>query len=276
MYKEDMREFPPPPSSTSSEVRNIPIQFIDANPYQPRQVFDQDKLQHLAENIKQEGILQPVILIQDNDRFTLVAGERRVRAAKLAGISAVPAIVKDLSKSDTLRIALIENIQRDDLNALEEAMAYRILIKHFGYTQEQCAKKVGRDRSSVSNIIRLLSLPTEIKTDLLHKRLSAGHCRALLSLPSRELMLEARKIILKKDLNVRQSEILCKSLPIKPDKTTKTISLDAEMEQLVTALRERLKTKVRVAGSSNKGKIEISYFSSAELDRILALIGYTS
>lgn len=253
------------------QIYAISVDMIDANPKQPRQMFNTDSLQEMANSIKREGVLQPVILTQKNERYTVVAGERRVRASRLAGLTSVPALVRELTATDALHIALIENVQRQDLNALEEALAYQTLIEDYGYTQEQCAQKVGKERSSVSNIIRLLALPAEIKQDLMFGRLTMGHCRALLSLPTEELMLEARKIVLKKELSVRQTEALCRRYA--PTETKKPRLVDSTLDHLASGLRDHLRTKVRVSGSENRGRIEISYFSAKELERIINLIG---
>lgn len=251
----------------------VALDKLEPGPYQPRLTFDDQQLQEMAASIKRDGVLQPIILTRKDDHYNIVAGERRVRAARLAGLKSVPALIKDLSAADMLRVALIENVQRSDLNAIEEATAYQVLINDFGLTQEQCAKQIGKDRSSVSNALRLLALPLEIKTDLMQRRLSMGHCRALLSLPSNALMLEARQLILKKNLSVRQTELLCRSMPSRNKKNT---SRAAELDHLAEGLRTHLQTRVRVSGSGSKGRIEISYFSAAELDRLLNLMGCSS
>ena len=249
----------------------VALEKLEPGPYQPRLSFDEQELQEMATSIRRDGVLQPIILTRKDDRYSIVAGERRVRAARIAGLKSVPAIIKDLSSTDMLRVALIENVQRSDLNAIEEATAYQVLIDDFGLTQEQCAKQIGKDRSSISNALRLLALPLEIKTDLTQRRLSMGHCRALLSLPSTAMMLEARQLVLRRNLSVRQTEILCRGLPSKNKKNTS--STEAELDHLAEGLRTHLQTRVRVSGSGSKGRIEIYYFSAAELDRILNLMG---
>lgn len=261
-------------SSEQQQIFLVALDKLAPGPYQPRLAFDDQQLREMAASIRRDGVLQPIILTRKDECYSIVAGERRVRAARLAGLQSVPAIIKDLSAADMLRIALIENVQRSDLNAIEEATAYQVLIDDFGLTQEQCAKQIGKDRSSVSNALRLLTLPLEIKTDLMQQRLSMGHCRALLSLPNKALMLEARRLILKKNLSVRQTETLCRSLPPRHKKNGDNSV--AELDHLAEGLRTRLQTRVRVSGSGNKGRIEISYFSAAELDRILNLIGCSS
>ncbi|MDE3269995.1 MAG: ParB/RepB/Spo0J family partition protein [Pseudomonadota bacterium] len=264
------------PASTVSVIQVV-ISSIDANPYQPRQYFDEDKLQKMADSIKKDGVLQPVILtpsgIANNGRYCVVAGERRVQAATMAGLTSIPAIIKSMSDADTLRIALIENIQRSDLNAVEEATAYSVLIENFGFTHEQCAEQIGRERSTVSNLLRILKLPAEIRNDLVHERMSLGHCRALLALSTVEAMLAVRKQVLQKGLNVRQTELLCKSLCNDEDDATKPKAANPDLEHLAAGLRDHLRTKVRVSGSGSRGKIEISYFSPSELERITALLG---
>ena len=267
-------------SCTNSKLRHVPpaaqqvflvaLDKLEPGPYQPRLTFDDQQLQEMAASIRRDGVLQPIILTRKDERYSIVAGERRVRAARIAGLKSVPAVIKDLSAADMLRVALIENLQRSDLNAIEEATAYQALINDFGFTQEQCANQIGKDRSTISNALRLLALPLEIKTDLRQRRLNMGHCRALLSLPSSALMLEARQLILKKNINVRQTELLCRSLPSKHKKNTSNV---AELDHLAEGLRTHLQTRVRVSGSGSKGRIEISYFSAAELDRILNLMG---
>ena len=255
----------------AQQIFLVALTKLEPGPYQPRLSFDDQELQEMAASIRRDGVLQPIILTRQDDRYSIVAGERRVRAARLAGLKSVPAIIKDLSAADMLRVALIENVQRSDLNAIEEATAYRALIDDFGLTQEQCAQQIGKDRSSVSNALRLLALPLEIKTDLMQRRLTMGHCRALLSLPNTTLMLEARQLVLRKHLSVRQTEMLCRNLPAKNKRHTS--GSEAELDHLAEGLRTHLQTRVRVSGSGSKGRIEISYFSAAELDRILNLMG---
>lgn len=257
-------------------IRRISPDDIEPNPHQPRKVFNQDELLELANSLKVDGIVQPLIVAKSDrpNKYVLIAGERRWRASKLAGLGQIPVIVKDVTSDDMLRIALIENIQRADLNALEEAQAYASLINDFGLTQEQCAKKVGKDRVTVTNFLRLLTLPKEVQDDLLENRLTMGHGRALLSLEDKRLILRARDIVVKKKLSVRQTEQLCKRMktgdPQKPGATAKTA---ADLEYLAENLRSHLRTKVKFSGTGARGRIEISYFSAAELERVLTLIG---
>lgn len=261
---------------TPSQLPNlIETSKIIANPNQPRKIFDSAELRELALSIKQDGIIQPLIVSKsvDGNTYELVAGERRLRAAKLAGVEKVPVVLKEGSPEDLLRMALIENIQRSDLSIIEEAMAYDSLIKEFGLTQEACARKVGKDRSSIANAIRILSLPAPVQSKLANKKLMMGHGRALLSLGSPEKMIEVSEIVEKKELSVRQTEQLCKQYK----NTSKTSDKNSgkqnrDLMYIADNLRNHLRTKVKLNGSGSRGKIEISYFSAGELERILGLI----
>lgn len=250
---------------------------IEANPHQPRKVFRQEDLISLSNSLKIDGVVQPLIVSRSEKagKYTLIAGERRWRASKMAGLQTVPVILKEVTSDDMLRIALIENIQRADLNVIEEAHAFASLINDFGLTQEQCSKKVGKERATVTNTLRLLTLPKEIQDDLLEERLSMGHGRALLSLEDKKLMLRARDIVVKKQLSVRQTEQLCKRIKKgdSPEKAASPIRASADLDYLAETLRSHLRTKVKLSGSGARGKIEISYFSASELERILGLIG---
>lgn len=248
---------------------------IIANPNQPRKHFNSQELEDLASSIKKDGVLQPIIVSRKGQDYILIAGERRLRASKLAGMSKIPVIVKEINQEEYLRIALIENIQRSDLNVVEEAQAYDALIKEHGLTQEACASAVGKERSTVTNTLRLLSLPLEIQDDLINKKLSMGHARALLGLESKEKILAAKKIVLERELNVRQTEQLCKSFK-KGEKSLEN-QRDAkksnDLQHLAENLRAHLRTKVRLTGNGTRGTIVLSYFSSNELERILGLVG---
>lgn len=262
------------------EIVRIAVENIDPNPNQPRKIFDDQALRDLASSVKRDGVLQPILVTraQEDGRFLVVAGERRLRASKLAGLQTVPAIVREAVPNDLLRLALIENIQRADLNALEEAQAYSSLIHDYGLTQEQCADRVGKERSTVTNMLRLLQLPGEIQDDLTAGRLSMGHGRAILSLEDKKFMLRCRDMVLKKGLSVRQTEQLCKTFRGSPKSESppgKLVRDEADLQYVTESLRTYLHTKVRVAGSASRGKIEISYFSAAELERILRLMGHT-
>jgi len=258
-------------------VVEIPTESIEVNPHQPRRIFKDQELQSLAASIRVDGVIQPVTVTLGSGagKYTLIAGERRLRASKLAGLDRIPAIIREpMTDQEQLRVALIENIQRQDLNVLEEAEAYQSLIEDFGLTQEQCAEKVGKERSTVANILRILLLPKEVRDDLVENRLTMGHGRALLALEDRKLILRARDIIIKKGLNVRQAEQLVKSYKSPASQTAGRLGKDvADLEYLAEALRASLKTKVKISGTGGKGKIEVSYFSASELERLLGMMG---
>lgn len=267
------------PANFEAEILRLPISSIESNPYQPRKVFDEQALKDLSASLKQDGLLQPIVVARSDEtagKYIIVAGERRWRASKLAGFDTIPAVIKDKASDDMLRLALIENIQREDLNVIEEAEAYAALIKDYGLTQEQCADRVGKERSSVTNSLRLLSLPRELQDDIVEGRLTMGHGKALLSLEEKKLILRARDIVIKKGLSVRQTEQLCKSFrdPKGKDKSPNAIKDEADLAYVTESLRGYLHTKVRIAGNTSRGKIEVSYFSAAELERILRLMGH--
>ena len=230
------------------------------------------------QSLKQDGLLQPIIVTKDDDgRYVIVAGERRWRASKLAGFETIPAIVREGVADDLLRLALIENIQRADLNIIEEAEAYASLIRDYGLTQEQCADRVGKERSTVANTLRLLALPREIQDDIMDQRLTMGHGRAILSLEEKKLMLRCRDIVIKKGLSVRQTEQLCKTFkdPKKVAGSRRDIKEDADLNYITESLRSYLAHEGAPRRQHQRaGKIEISYFSAAELERILKVIGH--
>jgi ParB family chromosome partitioning protein len=249
----------------------VPIEEISPGKMQPRKDFDEKNLKDLALSIKEKGILQPPIVQSKNGGYEIIAGERRWRAAQIAGLNKIPVIIKDLSASDALEVALIENIQRKDLNPIEEASAYKRLIDDYKLTQETLSKKVGKDRSSLANYLRLLKLPQLIKQDLVNGTLSMGHARALLALLVQEKLLEIRNSIVKKRLSVRETEALINKTnnhKKKPDKKSKNIFI-ADLEN---KLQKSFGTRVNIKTSNKGGKIEISFFSNNDLNRIIKMI----
>jgi ParB family chromosome partitioning protein len=271
---------PEPPKAGS--VTEILIENIVVNPHQPRRVFRDQELQSLAASIKVDGVIQPVTVTRTSTpgKYMLIAGERRLRASKIAGATKIPAVIREpMTEQEQLRIALIENIQRQDLNVVEEAEAYHSLISDFGLTQEQCADKVGKERSTVANILRILQLPREVQDDLVEGRLTMGHGRALLGLEDKKAILRARDIVIKKSMSVRQTEQLCKSykegstLDGASAGSPKT-SQAADLGYIADGLRASLRTKVKLTGTGSKGRIEVSYFSAVELERLLSAMGY--
>ena len=248
-------------------LAHIPLDRISANPYQPRKIFNEQSLDDLTRSVREHGIVQPLVVTRTADnRYRLIAGERRFRAAQKAGLQSVPAVIKDLQKEgDALQIALIENIQREDLNPIEEANAYHQLHDEFGLTQEEISRRVGKERSTVANFLRLLKLPETVKQRLASGQLSMGHARALLSLDSARKQEQLADRIVKNSLNVRQTEMLASTspAPTKREKPKDVFTRDAE-EKLTKALR----TKVNIDRKRRGGVIHIRFSSEDDLIRI--------
>lgn len=254
-------------------IQEINIDEIVVNNKQPRKDFDEEKLEELAASMEQHGVLQPVILRKIGRGYELVAGERRWRAAAKAGIKKIPAVVKELSDGDVLEIALIENLQREDLNPIEEASAYKQLMDEFGLTQEELAKRVGKSRSQIANTLRLLNLEEEILKFIFEGKLTAGHARALLSIEDKKLRYGLAKKISNEGLSVRQAEQLAQNLLQKKEKkSARQTTISPIMSDIAEKLQQSLGTKVRIRGSEKRGKIEIEFYSSEELERILEVI----
>ncbi|MCL2761324.1 MAG: ParB/RepB/Spo0J family partition protein [Desulfuromonadales bacterium] len=258
-------------SQSDSNYFLCAIEEIKPNPAQPRKIFSVEKLEELAVSIRENGIIQPLIVCRKSDYYELIAGERRWRAAQKAGLYEVPVVIQDVSEDIAFEMALIENIQREDLNVIEEAEAYKSLIDRSGLSQEELAKRVGKNRSTVANALRLLKLPVEIQDDIVSERLTMGHARALLSLDKSENIKSVRNEIIKKDLTVRGTEAFVRRMKTsKPVKKVKKNSI--ELNDLVERLKKYFKAKVLISSSSRGGKIEISYGSKEELERIIDLL----
>ncbi|WGL61427.1 ParB/RepB/Spo0J family partition protein [Pigmentibacter sp. JX0631] len=254
-------------------IEYIPIKNIEPLEEQPRTFFDPESLDELAQSIRTYGILQPVIVyLDENEKIKIIAGERRWKAAQIAGLEKIPCLVRDLNDHSSLELALIENIQREALSAVEEAQTYKKLLEEHNYTQETLASRIGKNRATISNTIRLLSLPDKILDDLNLKIISPGHARALCAIENQKLQLKAHSIIVKKKLSVRQAEELIKSLKL--DKTHKTLtdSISPDLRYICDQYKGHLGTKVKITGDTNKGKIEISYYTLDDLERISELI----
>jgi len=251
----------------------IPLAELESNPLQPRRHFDQAALEELASTIKAHGVLTPVVVRRSAGGYQIVAGERRIRAARLAGLTRVPAIVREASNAQALEMALVENLQREDLNPLEAAEAYQRLIEEFGLTQEEVAQRVGRDRSSVANALRLLRLPRRIREDIAAGSLSEGHARALLGLERQADQLKARDRIVAKGLSVRAAEALVRRLKRGDGKgAPRPAAANPNLQALEEQLRQVLGTKVRIARTGPGGIIEISFFSDEDLTRLVELL----
>jgi ParB family chromosome partitioning protein len=262
-----------------SEIKEIDISLIEANPYQPRANFDPDKLQELADSIKEHGIVQALVVSPDNGKYTLIAGERRFRAAKLAGLNKVPAIVRPFDRSEMLEIALIENIQREDLNPVEEAMAYRRLMDEFGFTQEKLANRIGKSRSAVANTLRLLILPDPIKEALSKGIITAGQVRPILGITDQKVQQELGKIIIDQGLTAREVERLVagqgkKSVSEKRGKEEVKDEpvIDPVKEELVAMLQRHLGTRVKIKQGYKGNYIEIHFYGEEDLERLVSLL----
>ena len=258
------------------DVKKIKITQIEPNKTQPRTDFDEEKIAELAESIKEYGIIQPIVVkLNKNGFYTIIAGERRWRASRLAGLKEIPAVIKDVSEQTEKEITLIENIQRENLNSLEEAAGIKELMDVYGLTQDDVAKKIGRSRSAVANILRLLNLPKEIQELLKEEKLTQGHARALLSLENGVLAQEIAKKVIAEEMSVRQLENYIASLT-KEKKVKKPTKEEIEIARSIKALEESLSselgTKIRIINKKNKGKIEIPYSSTEDFERIIALI----
>jgi ParB family chromosome partitioning protein len=252
-------------------VQEIRINDVEPNSNQPRKSFDDEKLKNLADSIKKHGIVQPIIVKKNEGSYTIVAGERRWRAAKIAGLNMVPVIVKDFSDKQVMEVALIENIQREDLNPIEEAEAYERLIKEYNMTQEEISVTVGKSRPAIANSLRLLNLVDSVKKYLVSGELSSGHARALLAIEDKNLQEKAAEEIIEKRYNVRDTEKLVKQSLLKKEKK-KTKRFEAEISAIEERLKEILGTKVRLIDNKNKGKILIEYYSNEERERIIDLV----
>lgn len=262
-----------PTRKDEAGIVEIPLVEIRPSAFQPRKRFDDNKLDELANSIRAQGVLAPVIVRQAPGGYELVAGERRVRAAERAGLERVPAVIREISNAGMLEVALIENLQREDLNPIEEAEVYRRLTEEFDLTQEDVATRVGRDRASIANTLRLLKLPMKVQEDLIEGVLSAGHGRALLALEGRDLQLKARDAVIKHGLSVRATELFVKRLKAAPSAQRRILRRQAPaLARAEEQLRRALATKVRIVRSGRRGRIEVEFYSEEDLDRLVQKI----
>ena len=269
-----------PDNNGNEAILRVPINKVEGNPDQPRKSFDQLSLKELSESIKEKGVIQPIIVEKKNGSYMIIAGERRFRASKLAGLEEIPVIVKDFSENEKLEIALIENIQREDLNPIEEAVAYHELMEKANLNQEEVAAKVGKNRSTVANSLRLLKLPQNIQTTLAKGAISAGHARAILALDTEEQMEDLHKRIITYGLSVREAEAFAADNSQAKKKNHKSQSsqdrggdhVDPALKSIQEKFIDIFGTKVNISGTLEKGKIEISYFSMEDLDRLYGIV----
>lgn len=265
---QEMAEKAPLSPASQEGMTEVAINDIVPNPQQPRLHFDETKLQELAESIKEHGILQPLIVTREGNRYELIAGERRFQAAKRAGLSRVPVVVRSADEQGKLELAIIENIQRHNLNPIEEAKAYQRLVHEFGLHQEAVAKKMGKSRSSVANSIRLLHLPVEIQRAVSEGRISEGHAKALLAIENPEKQRAIFDLIIKEELTVRETENRVQSVSVKSH-TRRLHPLQAALESRAEQLTNVLGTKVRITPSGKGGKVVIEYYSEEDLEGLL-------
>jgi ParB family chromosome partitioning protein len=256
------------PGADPSGAIQIPVEEITLGKLQPRRSMDDAKLKELAASVKTHGVLSPIILRREGGRLQVVAGERRLRAARMAGLSSIPALVKELSSSQALEVALVENLQREDLNPIEQAEAYLRLQEEFGLTQEEVARRVGRDRSSVANALRLLRLPKQIRADLVAGVLSEGHARAFMGLERATDQLKAREEAVRRGLSVRATEALVRRMKQPAGLQRRRGGADPSVRGAEDALRQALGTKVRIARKGAGGTIEVEFYSMEDLERI--------
>lgn len=261
---------PPREMLKEAAKTEVDIDRIAPSPFQPRRTFDDAKLQELATSIRHQGIIQPLVVRPKGEHFELIAGERRWRAALKAGLSKVPIVVREASDHDALQLALIENLQREDLNPIEEANGYRRLQEEFHWSQEEVAEKVGKSRPAIANAMRLLSLPSEVQQEVASGNLPAGQARALLGLQSEPIILTAYREVIAKALSTRETEKLVRNLKLGRRRRRELPGLDPDLRSLGEELQRTLGTKVRIMpkARSTKGKIEIEYYTLADLERI--------
>jgi ParB family chromosome partitioning protein len=249
------------------------IDLISPSPYQPRRSFDEGKIEELAASIRNQGIIQPLVVRHKGERYELIAGERRWRAAMKAGLSEVPAVVRDASDNEALQLALVENLQREDLNPIEEASGYRRLQDEFHWSQEEMAEKVGKSRPAIANSLRLLSLPNEVQQEIARGNLPAGQARALLGLPTHAVMISTCRDVIAKGLSTRETEKLVRAL-VSGRRRRRAALIDPDLREVVENMQRTLGTRVRLLpkARSDKGKIEIEYYSLSDLERIIQTI----
>jgi len=255
-------------------IVEVDVTQIETNPNQPRKTFDDEKLKQLSVSIKEDGVLQPIVVRRSGEKFQLIMGERRLQAARLAGMPKVPVLVKNVKDVDSLRLALVENIQREDLNVIEVAYAYRALVGSFGLTQSDLAQLIGRDRSSVANTLRLLNLPQEVQDMIVGEQLTGGHARALLALPTQKDQLELARRIVKKNLSVRQAEMET-GLVSKKKRNADVKSEDKppHIKYLENAISNHLGTRVLIDEKrGGKGKISIEFYNHEDFERLATLL----
>lgn len=258
----------PETNNLENMVSMIAITELDRNPDQPRREFDEEALQTLADSMKEAGVLQPLLVVERNGRYRIVAGERRFRAARIAGLDAVPCIIRDFTPQEQMEAALIENIQREDLNAIEEAAAVRQLMDSCGYTQEKAAQRLGKSRPAVANLLRLLSLPESVQAYVVSGKLSAGHARVLAGLDDAEMQITLADKTIREALSVRALEKLAAQPAALPKEKPAPRPLPLELQDMENKMREALGVRTIIKGNRKHGKITLQYYNEEELERL--------
>ena len=248
------------------------IDEIRPNTYQPRKDFDEEAINELAVSIQEKGIIQPIVVRKNMNAYEIIAGERRWRAAQRVGLTKIPVIIKDVSDREVLELALVENLQREDLNPIEEATAYGQLIEDFGLTHEEISKRIGKERSTITNQLRLLKLPEEVREAVIKGEITAGHARALLGLESPNKMKEVLEAIRKEKLSVRKTEKLVQKLLADKQTAIKSHDIDPYIKHLTDELKKALGTQVKIIDKGGEGRIEIEYYSKDELERLIEIL----
>lgn len=260
-------------SPALNKVVEIPTEDINPNPNQPRYYFDGDNLEELSESIKEHGVIQPILVTKiDAHKYELIAGERRLQATKLVKIKKIPAIIRSATNQEKLELALIENIQRYDLNSIEEAKAYKKLQTEFSLTQKEVAKKAGKSRSAIANIVRLLDLPVEIQRGIIKEKITEGHARAILGLENPEKQRALYELILKNNLTVRDTENKVREVTIHTHKRKIIKQTDPQLQDLEDKIQQKLGTKVKIKKRGTSGKITIDFFSEEEFNKIIKIL----
>jgi len=268
--QQDSRE--PEAPASGAAIRELQLDQIDPNPYQPRRNFDQKALLELSRSIREDGLVQPIVVQPDGSRFALIVGERRLRAAKMAGLATIPAIIRQIEPERILEVTLIENIQREDLNPIEIAHALDRMIQELHLSHEEVATRTGKDRSTITNLLRLLRLPGDVQQLIAERRISGGHARAILGLEDATQQVALAEKVAAQGLSVRQVERTVRALT-ESKKSGKSKQLDPNVAAAVAELEQRLGTKVRlVEQGRRKGKIEVEYYSQEDLERIYSII----
>jgi len=258
--------------TATAGLEQVPVDLIDPNPFQPRSTFPEDTLRELAESIRSSGVLQPILARRVDGKYQLIAGERRLRAARMAGLEVVPAVIRDLGDRETLELAITENVMREDLNPIEVAHAYDSLQERFHLSHDEIAARIGVNRSTVSNTLRLLRLPEQIQELVANGNVSAGHARALLGLESAERQNELARLIAKRGLSVRHVESMVATAQSAPQAQRAGRKVDPNTRAAALEMERTLGTRVKIVGSGKRGKIEISYFSGDDLQRLYELL----